>query len=166
MTWRVVATREGFYNQVLRGAGEVFDLLCYQDGTYPPALKYTAKLDAAGKPIPDEWNEEIVLGRDKKTPVHRDFAEDQGEKLIRKGPIKGDVMRFGWMKRVPDRIPIGLYPEGSDFWGASPPHPVMNQMTGLPYQPVPPVNERAPEDRRRNHARILEHLPPESIEAA
>lgn len=165
MAIRVVATVPGQYNQVLRLVGEVFELLCYADGTYPVALRYTPKLDAAGKPIPDEWDEHQVIGKDKK-PVHRDFAEDQGEKLIKKGPVRGDVIRFGWMKRVPDRIPVGLYPEGADFWSGSIPQPIMNQLTGLPYQPVPPANERGPEDRRRNHAPILTVLPKEEVEAA
>jgi hypothetical protein len=161
-----VALRQGHYNQCLRNPGEVFDLLCYADGTYPPLVRYEQKLDAAQKPIPDEWDEIVVLGKDKK-PVHRDFAEDQGERLIRKGPIKGDVMRFGWMKRVPDKVPVGLYPANSDFWSGYVPTPIMGrdpetgETTGQPYQPVPPKGQRGHEERKRNHAPILDVLPPE-----
>lgn len=154
MVWRVVATQQGLYNQVLREPGEVFDLLLYADGTYPVAYKYTPKKDAAGKDIPEEWNEETVLGKDKK-PIHSDFAEDQGMKTITRGPVRGDTIRFGWMKRVPDRTPVGRYPVGfggelSDFWGNTqlPPAVIV----------IPPPRERGPEDYRRNHAPILDHL--------
>lgn len=166
MMWRVVATREGVYNQVLRQAGEVFDLLCYEDGSYPQAMRTVPKLGADGKPIPGEWIDEPAYLKDKKTPLHRDFAEDQGEKLITHGPIKGDVMRFGWMKRVPDKTEIGLYPIGSDFWRGNPVR-FVDRNTGLPLQTVPPARERGPEDFRRNHARILDVLErPETEEAA
>lgn len=158
MIWRVLATQQGLYNQVLREPGEVFDLLLYEDGTYPVAYKYTPKKDAAGKDIPEEWNEETVLGKDKK-PVHRDFAEDQGMKTITRGPVRGDTIRFGWMKRVPDRVPIGQYPVGlngdmPDFWAS-------NIQLPAAHQTIPPPRERGPEDYRRNHAHILDVLPKE-----
>lgn len=165
MTWRVVATRPGQYNQVLRTEGEVFDLLCYEDGSYPPAVDYKPKM-VDGKEVPGEWDEVVKVGKDKK-PIHRDFAEDQGERLIKKGPIKGDVVRFGWMRRVPDKVPIGLYPRNSDFWSGYTPTPIMaidpetGQSTGRPYQPVPPKEQRGHEEPKRNHARILDVLPPE-----
>jgi hypothetical protein len=162
MVWRVVATQQGHYNQVLREIGEVFDLLCYADGTFPIAVKYTQKKDATGKLL-DEWDEEQVLGKDKK-PVHRDFAEDQGYKLITRGPVKGDSIRFGWMKRVPDRTPLGQYPpvnngELPDFW---------SQNVQLPqaHEVIPGPRSRGQQDPRRNHAPILDVLPKEQIEAA
>lgn len=162
MIWRVVATQQGLYNQVLREKGEVFDLLLYADGTYPVAYKYTQKKTAEGKDVPDEWNEEILLGKDKK-PVHADFAEDQGMKTITRGPVRGDTIRFGWMKRVPERVPIGQYPvtfdgQMPDFWAANIQLPPAQQV-------VPTGRERGPEDYRRNHARILDVLPKE-VEAA
>lgn len=163
MGWRVVATQQGQYNQVIRNPGEVFDLLCHADGSYPAAVKYNPRKDAKQNVIPDEWDEEVIKGKDNK-PVHRDFAEDQGNKLLKSGPKKGEVMRFGWMRRVPDHIHIGQYQTGKngelpDFWA-----------TGLqlpaPTQTVPDMRERGPEDSRRNHARILDVLPPEVTEAA
>lgn len=162
MIWRVLATQQGLYNQVLRNPGEVFDLLLHEDGTYPVTYKYTPKKDAAGKDIPDEWDEQVVLGKDKK-PIHRDFAEDQGMKTITRGPVRGDTIRFGWMKRVPDRVPIGQYPvafngDMPDFWAT---HIQLPQAV----QVIPPPRERGQEDYRRNHAHILETLPKE-VEAA
>src|SRR2546425_343631 len=108
MIWRVVATREGQYNQLIRNAGEVFDLLCYANGSYPPAVKYVPKKDAKGAVIPEEWDEELIKGKDGK-PVHRDFAEDQGNKLMKSGPKKGEVLRFGWMRRVSEHVQVGQY---------------------------------------------------------
>lgn len=153
--WKVVATQMGQYNQVLREEGEVFELLAYADGTYPPAVKYIPK-KVNGKIVEDEWDEEAILGPDQK-PIHADFAEDQGAKLIKKGPKKGEVMRFGWMKRVPDKTPVGQYPEGTDFWA--------NTQLPPAFMVVPPPGRRGPEDHRRNHAPILDHLPKE-VEAA
>lgn len=158
MVWRVLATQTGQYNQVLREEGEVFDLLCYANGSYPPAVNYLPKKDAKGNVLLDEWDEEVIKSKDGK-PVHRDFAEDQGNKLIKAGPKRGEVMRFGWMKRVPDHVPVGLYPKGVDFWRTG---------VQLPqaFQTVPDRDQRGQEDHRRNHARILDVLPPEVTEAA
>lgn len=161
--WRVVATQQGFYNQQLFEVGEVFDLLSYADGTYPHAVKYLPKKDAEGKVIADEFDEEPILGKDKK-PVHRDFAEDQGDKLMRSGPKRGEVMRFGWMKRVPDSVPIGQYPVKDnlctvDFWARGIQLPPAVQAKPLP-------GERGPENPKRNHARVLDVLPPPVTEAA
>lgn len=156
--WRVVATQQGHYNQVIREAGEVFDLLLHGDDSYPVAVRYIQKKDATGKLI-EEWDEEPLLGKDKK-PLHRDFAEDQGFKTITRGPVKGDTIRFGWMKRVPDRTPIGRYPVGfagelPDFWAT-------NVQLPQAFEVIPSPRERGPEDHRRNHARILDVLPKEA----
>lgn len=159
--WRIVSTQQGLYNQVLREKGEVFDLLLYEDGTYPPAYKYTQRTDAAGKLL-EEWDEEELLGKDNK-PVHRDYAEDQGMKTITRGPVRGDTIRFGWMKRVPDRTPIGQYPVSAD--GQMPDFWAKNVMLPPAQQVVPIGRERGPEDYRRNHARILDVLPKEEAAA-
>lgn len=156
MLWRVVATQQGQYNQVIREPGEVFDLLLHADGTYPSAVKYVPRKDPAGKVLPDEWDEEVVLGKDKK-PLHSDFAEDQGFKTITRGPVKGDTIRFGWMKRVPDRTPIGRYPVG--FAGEMPDFWATNVQLPQAFEVIPPARERGQEDHRRNHARILDVLP-------
>lgn len=156
MIWRVLATQTGQYNQVLRQEGEVFDLLLHEDGSYPKAVRLVQKKGADGRPIPDEYDEEVIFLKDGKTPVHAHFAEDQGSKLIKHGPRKGDVMRFGWMKRVPDRVPVGLYPVGTDFWRQGVQLP-------QPYPIVPGAKERGQEDHRRNHARMLDVLPKEEV---
>ena len=150
---KVVATQPGFQNQTLREVGEVFDLLAHEDGTYPVAIRYLPKKDASGVAIPDEFIEEIVKGKDGK-PLHRDFAEDTGDQLIKRGPKRGEVMRFGWMKRVPDKTPVGLYKPGTDFWS--------NQQL-----PPPVLREGgAPPDPRRIHAPVLTVLPKDEAEAA
>ena len=117
--WRVVASGWGQYDQILREPGEVFELLPNEDGTYPLREDWVPKRDAAGREIADEG--EWVLFKDGNgEPTHRDFAEDTGDQLIKRGPLKGEVMRFGWMKRVPDSTPCGLYPVGTNFWPDQP----------------------------------------------
>lgn len=157
MGWKVVATQQGQHNQLLRNIGEVFDLMTYPDGTYPAQILYTPKKDKAGVVIEDQYDEKLITCKSidgKRTETaHRDFAEDVGPQLQRKGPKKGEVMRFGWMRRVPDDVPVGQYPlQGKesnqlpDFWG--------RVQLPQPYQVVPPPDERGPQDHRRNHAKI------------
>src|SRR5438876_3184580 len=124
--WKVVATVWGHYDQVLREPGEVFELWPNVDedgkrleGSYPLREDWVPKRDAVGREIPDEG--EWVLFKDRDgNPVHRDFAEDTGDQLIKRGALRGEVMRFGWMRRVPDETPCGLYPPGTDFWPGEP----------------------------------------------
>ena len=113
---RVVATKMGHYNQILREVGEVFDLLNYSDGSFPVRKDWVPKLGQDGKPIADEG--EYVTYQDKQTgkPVHADYAPDLGDVPITKGPMRGELAQLGWMRRVPDKIPTGLYPPGTDFW--------------------------------------------------
>jgi len=164
MGWRVVATQQGHYNQCIMDVGMVFDLLLHDDGTYPPALKHTQKKDEKGNLIPDEWDSEPILGKDKK-PLHRDFSEDMGNKAIKSGPKKGEVIRLGWMKRVPDNTPLGLYPVDesgtihADFWN---PRAQLPQAWDVGYHPWRP----GPLDKKRNHAEILSVLPKEEMETA
>lgn len=155
--WRVVATVQGFYNQTIMDVGMVFDLLTYEDGTYPPMLKHVQKKDDRQQLIPDEWDTTVVVGKDGFV-VHRDFSHDQGDKAIKSGPKKGEVMRFGWMKRVPERTPLGQYPVDGDgniqanFWDKNQQLP---QAYDIGYHPWVP----GPGDRKRNHAAILRHYP-------
>lgn len=164
MVWRVVATQQGQYNQCIMDIGMVFDLLLHDDGTYPVALKHTQKKDQKGNLIPDEWDSTPILGKDQK-PVHRDFSEDLGNKAIKSGPKKGEVIRLGWMKRVPDHTPLGLYPVDENgtikaqFWS---PNMQLPQPYDVGYAPWSP----GPLDRKRNHAAILSVLPKEIEEAA
>jgi hypothetical protein len=142
---RVVATQVGQYNQFIREPGEVFDLLNYTDGTYPTKTKEVPKKDKEGKVIPGAF--ETIVVKDKKTgkPIHRDFALDQGNRIIKSGPLKGEVVQLGWMKAVPDSIPIGLYPVGTDFWTPN---------VQLPQPFVRPIGQQ---DRRATQ--ILSSLP-------
>ncbi len=124
--WLVAATRQGQYDQILREPGEVFELLGEEDGTYAPAVRLVPRRNADGRPVLDELGEAIideapVQGADG-LPLHQDFAEDLGATQLTRGPMRGEVMHLGWMLRVPDSTPCGLYPAGTDFWsGAEPP---------------------------------------------
>jgi hypothetical protein len=123
--WKVVTTRPGVYDQILRGAEpdgsvEVFELLPEPDGEYPPAVRQVPRKGADGKPVYDEYgdrvyDEEIVMGSDGKV-MHRDFAEDRGATEVARGPLRGEIIHLGWQLRVPDSTPCGLYPAGTDFW--------------------------------------------------
>jgi hypothetical protein len=157
MGWKVVATQQGQYNQVLRQPGEVFELLSYADGTYPVATRLMPKKVNGQPVVPEELVEEPILGKNKE-PVHRHFAPDLGNRLIKHGPVKGDTLRFGWMRRVPDSVAVGMYPVGVDF--NHDPRPLLDG-EGRILQNVPPRNERQPENPKRNHAPILDVLPPE-----
>jgi len=129
--WKVVTTRPGVYDQILRGAEldrpmEVFELLPNDDGSYPEKVKYTPRKDAQGALARDEYGDviqdaEVVIGSDGK-PEHAVFAEDTGAMTIERGPLRGETFFLGWMRRVPDETPCGLYPAGTDFWlGEEPP---------------------------------------------
>jgi hypothetical protein len=120
---KVVATQEGQYDQIFREVGEVFSLIgdVNDPGKDPEqpypyrAKKYTPKKDKTGKVLEDEFAEEDLLDKEQQ-PIHVDFAEDTGPKLIKRGPKKGEVSRTGWMLKVPDHIQTGLYEVGIDFW--------------------------------------------------
>lgn len=147
---KVVATQPGQYNQIPRVRGEVFALLEYREGGYPPMEDWIPKLDVHGKEIPDEGEYVVRMGKDKKTPVHRDFAEDTGAKMIRRGPMRGDTIRSGWMKIVPDNTPIGIYPLTGE-------EQKLPDFEGRLQLPTPYQHEIYQQDRRA--AKILEFEP-------
>lgn len=104
---RVQAIEDGFYDQVLRPKGMVFDLNMNADGTMPIRMRLVPKLDENQKPIPDEFEEEPWLdGND--NPVHADFA-DADEVIKGRGTFKGETYRPGWMRRVRPGTPLGIY---------------------------------------------------------
>lgn len=110
---KVLATQTGFYDQILREPGEVFELLKNEDGSDPLREDWVPKLDAQGK---DTGEGEYVTFRDAKgNTVHRDYAPDFGEVVLRSGPKRGETHRFGWMQVVPDNTPVGIYPAGTQF---------------------------------------------------
>jgi hypothetical protein len=119
---RVQATKQGFYNQFLHEAGEVFDLLDNEDGTMPLRMKQKKVDDVfppshpqAGKPT-FHWEdtEEPELDAEG-NPLHRDFAPDGPEYIGTTHGFKGDVFRFGWMRVVPDDTQLGIYPPEITF---------------------------------------------------
>lgn len=159
--WRVVATCQGHYNQFFMEVGMVFDLLTYQDGSYPVALKHVQKKDDKGALI-DEWDSTPIIGKDG-CAIHRDFSHDQGTKAIKTGPKKGEVMRFGWMKRVPDRTPLGQYPvdgDGNIQARFDDRNTQLPQSMDVGYHPWTP----GPLDRKRNHAPMLAFYPTPEID--
>ncbi len=115
MTFMVVATQQGVCkDHILREVGEVFELKTNEDGTYPVREEWVAKLGPDGKQIGDEGEYVQLLDQDG-NPMHRDYAPDMGEQMMRAGPKRGEVSRFGWHKRVPDDTEAGIYPEGHRF---------------------------------------------------
>lgn len=104
---RVQATQTGFYCNVYIETGNVFDLVQNADGSDPMREDWVPKLDAQGK---DTGDGEYVTFKDPKTgkPVHRDYAPDSGDFMIRQGPRRGEVSRLGWMKQVADDTPITM----------------------------------------------------------
>lgn len=116
---KVVATQPGQYNQVLRVCDEqvceVFELLKLPDGSDPKMQQWIPAKGPDGKPIEDEGDYKVVLDKTGK-PIHADFAEDNGNRMIRRGPMRGEVIRSGWMREVPERTACGFYPKGTDFW--------------------------------------------------
>lgn len=106
---RVQATDVGFYCNVRIEAGWVFDLLRNADGSDPAREDWIPKLDAQGKDVGDG---DYVPYKDAKTGkhVHRDYAPDSGDFMVRQGPKRGEVARFGWMRQVPDDTPLTEIP--------------------------------------------------------
>lgn len=112
---KVVATRQGFYNQILREPGEVFQLLNKADGSMPEATRVEPVLDKDGLPIPRRFKRVAVKDEHGK-PVHAHFAKDLGSQLCEDGPSAGESIHLGWMLEVPERVPVGRYPPDTDFW--------------------------------------------------
>lgn len=91
----------------------MFELLKNDDGSDPLREDWVPKLDAHGK---DTGEGEYVTFKDKDgNTVHRDYAPDHGEVVLRSGPKRGEAHRFGWMQVVPESVACGIYPEGTAF---------------------------------------------------
>lgn len=103
---RVLATRQGFYNQHLCEPGEVFDLLDNPDGSMPIRMLREYELDKHGKPT-GEYTETPYLDKEGNV-MHRDFAPDM-EELPGKGLFRGESYAPGWMVQVPDETECGIY---------------------------------------------------------
>src|SRR5882724_1917286 len=100
---KVLATQTGYYDNIIRDPGEVFELLKNEDGSDPLREDWVPKLDAQGKDTGEGEH------------VHRDYAPDHGEVVLRSGPKRGETHRFGWMQVVPDTVECGIYPAGTQF---------------------------------------------------
>src|SRR5208283_5751585 len=104
---RVQATREGFYDNVLRPVGEVFDLLNDPDGKMPIRMH-------PAKPIKDkdgeiiDWEEPVPWLDKDGNAVHGHFAPD-GEEVRGRGRFAGERFSSGWMVQVPDDTELGIY---------------------------------------------------------
>ena len=102
---RVQATKQGFYDQVLREPGEVFDLLDNDDGTMPIRMSRTYEMKD-GKPT-GEYSEEPYLDKSGNV-MHRDFAPDF-EEVAGRGAFRGETFTPGWMVEVPETTQLGIY---------------------------------------------------------
>jgi hypothetical protein len=112
---KVQATKQGFYDNVLREPGEVFELFNDANGEMPLKMDRTYEKDKDGK-MTGEYTEEVHLGKDG-NPVHADYAPD-GEELRGRGAFRGETFTPGWMVQVPDDTEIGIYPPEQKFSAA------------------------------------------------
>lgn len=105
---RVQATKEGFYNQFIHVVGEVFDLLNDPEtGTMPLRMIREYEKDDKGA-LTGEWTETKPYLDKEGNPMHRDFAPDE-EAVRGTGAFRGESFSPGWMRRVPDETPLGIY---------------------------------------------------------
>jgi hypothetical protein len=102
---RVMATRQGQYCNMLIEAGWVFDLLMNEDGSMPEREDWIPVLaqDPITKKMVDTGDGEFKVYLDPRTkkPVHRDYSPDEGNVMLRKGPIRGESVNVGWMVEAP-----------------------------------------------------------------
>jgi len=130
---RVMATKQGQYCNVLIEPGYVFDLR--DDGPVDcPRMDGEGNVNREGRGIPiredwipklemdpktkqmvdtgeGEWK--IYLDRKTKKPIHRDFSEDEGVIMLKRGPIRGESIQVGWMRLMPDSTPVTELADGS-----------------------------------------------------
>lgn len=121
---RVRATQDGFIYNVYIAKGTVFDLINNLDGSIPereeckPIMEQVVDSKTGKKVMRDtgEVDYEILKDEDG-NPVHRDLALDMGDEMMKRGPKRGEVVRFGWMEIVPDNTPLSkvLMP-GDEDW--------------------------------------------------
>lgn len=104
---RVRATLPGYYCNVRIEPGEIFDLLKGPDGKDPIREDWVPELDAKGV---DTGKGKYVPYKDPHTGdhVHRDYAPDSGDFLMKDGPKRGEVSRLGWMEEVDEGVPVTI----------------------------------------------------------
>lgn len=130
---RVMATKQGQYCNVLIEPGWVFSLR--DDGAADcPRLDEEGSLNKEGRgfPVREDWipklemdpktkqmvdtgdgEWKIYLDRKTKKPIHRDFSEDEGVVMLKRGPIRGETIQVGWMETVPDATPLTEFADGT-----------------------------------------------------
>jgi hypothetical protein len=130
---RVMATKQGQYCNVFIEPGWVFTL---RDDGPPDAARMdeqgTINREGRGFPVREDWipklemdpktkqpidtgegEWKIYLDRKTKKPIHRDFSEDEGVVMLKRGPIRGESIQVGWMELVADSTPITDFADGS-----------------------------------------------------
>jgi hypothetical protein len=149
---RVQATKQGFYDQVLREPGEVFDLSDDANGEMPLRMDRVYELDAkTGKPT-GEFTETVYLDKEG-NPMHADFAPDH-EEITGKGAFRGETFTPGWMISVPEETEVGIYEPDVRFsaQGREVPKPVQriikasNEPANMPR--MTPMKGKAQRQRR------------------
>lgn len=108
----------GIYDNIPRMPGEVFELLNGPDGKMPLRMRkiyaqgkrYNAQTGMEEKYYTGEFTEEVFLDKDE-NPMHADFAPWDETQVGQGKEFAGEIFNLGWMRRVPDETPVGLYPE-------------------------------------------------------
>lgn len=119
---RVRAVERGYYDNIEREPGEVFDLLMNADGSMPLRQEVIWAKDKNGQILRDANGRGTVEAtRDWKDPVtgdpmHRDFSPHTEEYPN----VHGEVPVRGWMEEVGERVKCGLYPPDTDFSNLAP----------------------------------------------
>jgi hypothetical protein len=110
---RVRATQDGFIYNVYITAGTVFDLINNPDGSIPereeaiPVMETVTDAKTGKKILRDTGEVDYQVLKDEEgNLVHRDLALDMGDQMMRRGPKRGEAVRFGWMEIVPDSTPL------------------------------------------------------------
>ena len=120
---KVQATKQGFYDNVLREAGEVFQLFNDENGEMPLRMVRTYEIGKDGKHT-GEYTEEVYMDKDG-NPMHADFAPNEDE-ISGRGAFRGETFSPGWMVQVPEETEIGIYPPEQKFnaQGREAPRPI------------------------------------------
>lgn len=113
---RVRAVERGYYDNIEREPGEVFDLLMNADGSMPCREEIVWATDKDGKKILDAQGRGVPDGKrtwkdEADQPMHRDFSPHTEEYPN----VHGEVPVRGWMEAVDDRVAVGLYPPETNF---------------------------------------------------
>lgn len=113
---RVRAVERGYYDNIEREPGEVFDLLMSADGSMPLRMETIWAQDEKGRPLRDKDGRGVPEGTrvwkdEKGEPMHRDFSPHTEEYPN----VHGEVPVRGWMEAVDDRVPVGIYAPDTNF---------------------------------------------------